>query len=132
MWAVELLSQVCKDEGRSKKPKVHWINSGHQFSGGNYNPRKNLIRIRMGQMGNDHKQVFLHEIAHWLTRPRGSMRKVFFWGEKIKRKNWHGKRFYKKLNELLIRYDCFTDEYKARELDYKPRAAIHLTGGEQL
>lgn len=122
-WATELFLQVCKDEGRSKKPKINWgYSKARRGSSGNYNPWRKTIRVLSGYEGHDHKQVFLHEICHWLTQPRG-------W-KKRRRKSWHGKRFYTKLNELLIRYDCFNEQYQKREFRYKTRSIAYLTGGE--
>lgn len=120
IWATELLQQVCIDEGRSKKPKIKWRNyKTRPSTGGLYNPKKNRITIIAGTKGNDHKQVFLHEVCHWLTRPRG-------WRIVYNRRNWHGKRFYKKLHDLLIRYDCLTTEYQEREANYKKRSVNYL------
>lgn len=127
LWASELLSQVCKDEGRSKKPKVKWFISEYQSeSNGHYYPRQKEVFVRAGTSGDDHKQVFLHELCHWLTQPRGAGKRVFFYGEKRKKKSWHNKRFYRKLNELLTRYDCLTEEYRSREHDYMKRSVNYL------
>lgn len=128
-WATELLQQVCKDESRSfkKSPKFNWGYSRvSKFSSGHYNPRSNVIRVVQGTSGEDHKQVLLHEICHWLTRPRGSTKRVFFYGERRKKKNWHGKKFYVKLNQLLTRYDCLTTAYRERENSYMKRSANYL------
>ena len=127
LWASELLDQVCKDEGRSKRPKVKWFVSKYRDgSSGNYKPRTKAIFIRAGTTGDDHKQVFLHELCHWLTPPRGVSQRVFFWGERPKRKSYHNKRFYLKLNELLKRYDCLTEEFREREHRYKKRSVNYL------
>lgn len=126
-WATELLEQVCKDENRSKKPKIKWSScKTRKSSSGRYNPRTNTIKVRVGTSGEDHKQVFLHEICHWLTRPRGSRKIIYFYGERRKKLNWHGKRFYLKLNQLLTRYDCLTQKYREREGRYKLRSINYL------
>jgi hypothetical protein len=120
-WVKKLYDQVCEDEGRSKtrRPKLFWtyskVNTG---TSGRFFARQNWIRIVAGTRGDDHKQVFLHEIAHWLTKPRG-------WKKKW-RYNGHSKRFWKKLDELLIRYDCKTKEYCTREYGYMKRSELYL------
>jgi hypothetical protein len=118
-WATELFLQVCEDEGRSKKPKIDWgYSKTRRGTSGHYNPWRKKIRVLSGYVGNDHKQVFLHEICHWLTQPRG-------W-KRAGRRTWHGKRFYLKLHELLTRYDCLTTEYQVREANYMKRSVNYL------
>jgi len=126
--AGELYAQVLKDEGRSNKPSIIWRasqSSWRKLSSGHYNPWKKRIVITAGTDGTDHKQVLLHEIAHWLTQPRG-------WRIRTKKRCWHGKRFYTKLNQLLNRYNCFTPEYAVRENGYMPRSAKLLKQGGDL
>lgn len=126
-WATNLLDQVCKDEGRSKKPKFKWFVSKYRSStSGYYSPRRRIIFIREGTLGKDHKQVLLHEICHWLTQPRGSSQRVFFFGDKRKRRSFHNKRFWLKLKELLTKYDCLTNEYRVRENGYKKNSVNYL------
>lgn len=123
-WADDLLLQVCKDEGRNpkRKPTIKWVHTtGWRYkrsSGGNYRPEDNLIRILTREGHADQKQVLLHEICHWLTRPR----QTGWYGKR----NWHGKRFYIKLKVLLMRYDCLTDEYRDREHRYKKGSVNYL------
>ncbi len=128
-WATELLLKVCEDEGRSlrRRPKVNWgVSKVSKESSGRFNPRTNTIRVVVGVAGDDHKQVFLHEICHWLTQPRGSKRRIYFYGERRKKHLWHGKRFYLKLHELLERYGCLTEEYRKREGGYMKRSVNYL------
>lgn len=124
-WADQLLIQVMKDEGRSKRPKISWgISKVNKGSSGHYSPSYNTIRVLAGTTGEDHRQVFLHEICHWLTKPR--QKRIYFYGERRKKKNWHGKRFYTKLNSLLITYDCLTTQYVERENRYKKNSVLYL------
>lgn len=116
-WATELLLQVCKDEGRSKKPKLSWGYSKSKYrrgSSGHFEPWSNTIRVMDHEYSTDQRQVFLHEICHWLIQPRGKSRAV------------HGKRFYLKLSQLLSRYDCLTQEYREREARYMKRSVNYL------
>jgi len=120
-----LLSQVMKDEGRSKKPKLYWRNSTtREESSGRYNPRSNRIAITTGTKGDDHEQVFLHEICHWLTRKK--VKRIFFYGEKRKKRSFHNKRFYTKLHILLERYGFLTEAYRKREAEYMKRSVNYL------
>lgn len=126
-WATDLLQEVCLYEGRTNKPRISWCNSTSIWRhgcGGNYDPCDHQIRIVVYQNADDVKQVFLHEVCHWLTRPR--TKRIYFYGEKPKRRNWHNKRFYLKLHDLLTRYDCLTEEYRKREAEYKKRSVNYL------
>ena len=65
------------------------------------------------------EHILLHEIAHWLVRPK---KKVYFYGEKRPKTYWHDKRFYRKVFRLCKEYDISYSNYKS-EFWYKPRAA---------
>jgi len=123
-WATQLLLQVCKDEGRSKAPDLIWKYNRYG-SCGYYSPWKGnkqagLICIKTKEGDTQEKQVLLHEVSHWLTRPNK-------WKIVSKRRTWHNKRFYLKLDELLKRYNCWTIEYQNRELRYKSRGARFMS-----
>jgi hypothetical protein len=125
-WASELYAQVCKDEGRSlkKAPKLNWGYSQLRWrvgSSGHYSPWEHHIRVvtkKVIAYDIEQKQVFLHEICHWLTQPRN-------W-RTGKKRAWHGKRFYTKLNLLLTKYDAKTDSWKEREGHYMKRSVNYL------
>ena len=124
-WANDLLDRVLTDEKRSRKPKISWgVSKVSRLSSGNYNPYKRRIRIVTGTEGSDHQQVFLHEICHWLQHR--NPKRIYFYGEKRKRGWSHNKRFYLKLKELLVRYDCLTEEYRKREHNYMKRSVDYL------
>lgn len=131
IWATELLLKVCEDEGRSKKPKINWgysTSSWRMGSSGNYSRYTNTIRVvtkKSIPYSVEQKQVFLHEICHWLTKPR-RVKRVYFYGERRQKRAAHGKRFYSKLHELLVRYDCLTTEYQEREARYMKRSVNYL------
>ena|SRR3990167_1429059 len=125
LWVNELLDQILIDEGRSKKPKVKWVVSSiHSQSSGKYKPQRRTIRVVAGIEGSDHKQVFLHEIVHWLQHR--NPKRVYFYSERRRKRSFHNKRFYLKLKELLVRYDCLTEKYREREHNYMKRSSNYL------
>jgi hypothetical protein len=97
-WAVKIVEEVCAEHNRSipglkfRQGRISPLSSGSMYR------KSNRIVVTFGTAGSDHTQVLLHELAHYLN-PKGG----------------HGKEFYIILKELLVKYDCLTDEYKERE-----------------
>ena len=123
-WVFPFLFQICKDENRSTRecPDVVWKTTDKKYSSGCYMDRANLIKINTGQDTTDLTQTFLHEVCNWLVKPRN-------W-KASRRRVWHGRRFYTKLNELLHRYGCFTEENRRRENRYMKTSVHLLKGGD--
>ena len=113
-WATELIFKACELKGR-KIPKVKWIKRNRFSTRGvtYHEPRFHKgFNITVG-LGTDEvggKQVLLHELTHYLGRPK-----------------WHhNKRFWLLLRELLIYFELHTDKYVSREVLYMSKAASYL------
>ena len=63
--------------------------------------------------------MVLHEIAHWLVRPKV---RAYFYGGRRPKRFCHDKRFYRKLFRLFKFYNIPYCDFKY-EFGYKPRAS---------
>jgi hypothetical protein len=100
-WAVKIVQEVCALHNRQMPGLKFRQGRKHALSSGSLWLKSYRIVVTFGTSGSDHKQVLLHELAHLLNDKRG-----------------HGKEFYLILQDLLIKYDCLTEEYKQRQARY--------------
>lgn len=114
-WALDLIEQVCRDEGREVRPNLIWRHrralKNHGSSG---YCAVDLSRIVVTAGGPRHEQklVLLHELAHWL-RPRTQ-----------RSEDWHSDAFWIKAFELFRRYKVPIRYAKWRETNYKKGAIV--------
>lgn len=111
-WAMQLVKEVATYKGRSKLPKIKWIQRGREYSTGRYRRWSKEIVMGAGRNEQEAKQVLLHELAHWLTSSKA--------------RKGHCKKFWLTLKDLLIQFDSYTDEYRQREFGYKKKAQAYL------
>ena len=111
LWSVSIIEEVCKEYKRAL-PRTRWIQRERKSSSGVYYPHNKTMVLCLGRDGYDHLQIFLHELSHHLVSRR--------------RKVGHNKKFWVTLKALLIRYDCYTEEFVKREHNYKGKAQLYL------
>jgi hypothetical protein len=98
-WAVAIVQEVCGANGRPI-PTIIWLRNrrGSWTEGRRQTyPSNGTVIVSVGTDGLE-KQVLLHELTHH-----------------IHNSGLHDRRFYTILRGLLIRYDCYTQEYKKFE-----------------
>jgi hypothetical protein len=76
-WAVKIVEEVCAEHNRTIPGLKFRQSRKHALSSGSMWFKSNRIVVTFGTSGSDHKQVLLHELAHFLSDKRG-----------------HGKEFY--------------------------------------
>jgi hypothetical protein len=109
-WATEIVKEVCL-ENKCEVAKLIWrMKKGGGFSTIGYYKKykEGLITISVGR-DNLEKQVLLHELSHHLDKEGG-----------------HGRQFYSILKELLVKYDCLTEDYIKRENNYRKASLEYL------
>jgi predicted SprT family Zn-dependent metalloprotease len=100
-WAVKMVKEVCAVNDLEMPGLTFRQSRKIPLSTGSMWPKSKRIVVTFGTAGHDHQQVLLHELAHYLNTKGG-----------------HGKEFYIILKNLLVKYDCLTDEYKERQYKY--------------
>ena len=119
-WATTILVHQALKHGKYRKRPTMIFKKGRHWHG-HYNPAYNEIVIftphrtkKTDTFTLSGEQLVLHEIAHWLVRPklRGYSNKRY----------WHDKRFYRKVFRLCKEYNLSYADYKS-EFWYKPRAS---------
>lgn len=125
-WADSIIVEVSR-EYKKKIPRVKWIQRNRPSTSGYTTNRSRTVKYRglrwtirnkkdrdivmcLGTKEAEHKQVLLHELAHWVTP----------------RQKGHTKKFWLVLKDLLVKYNCLTDEYVKREIEYKSKAKLYL------
>lgn len=106
-WVLEIAKEVCESHNQPV-PGIR-IRQGRKYplsTGSTYLKSKRIV-VTFGTAGSDHTQVLLHELAHLLNQKGG-----------------HGKEFFIILKDLLVKYDCLTEEYKKRESKYSKAASL--------
>jgi hypothetical protein len=82
-WAGDIVQQVCLENKRSI-PTIVWRQSRTKL---NTTGRTSLLRSRivitLGTRGHDHLQVLLHELAHYLDKSGGALKRLLFIPETI-------------------------------------------------
>ena len=128
-WAHTILNSIALKKGLyRKRPKLTFKVSRHSCFYGKYKGGyRNEILIYCPHKYKktdsftlfDGEAILLHEIAHWLNRPKA---RVYFYGEKRGKRNVHGKRFYRIVFRLLKQYGL-PYEHAKREFEYKPKGS---------
>lgn len=111
-WAVDLVTQVCRDYNRSLPKKLQWYrSSSSRWSSGftYYNGSK--IHITAGSDEYDQELVLLHELTHHIVSKT----------RKGKRES-HSIRFWRLAFELYERYGIELGYAYYREEGYKAKA----------
>lgn len=113
-WAIDLVTQVCKDYKRRLPYRVDWYNSnkdGKQYTNGTTWTYEDRIFIRAGFDKYDQELVLLHELAHYIIA-------------KSKRglREGHSLRFWKLAFELYFKYGIEPEYAIYREENYKAKA----------
>ena len=111
IWATEIVKEVYLENNR-EVPKITWRMKKRGSIGtiGKYKKYNNKgeITISVGK-DNLEKQVLLHELSHHLDKDGG-----------------HGRQFYSILKELLVKYDCLTEDYIKGENNYRKASLEYL------
>jgi hypothetical protein len=110
-WVMEIVQEVCVANNREipniiwreKRRGSNWTSGGHKRY-----PKNGTITVSVGKDGLE-KQVLLHELTHRITKS-----------------GLHDGRFYTILRDLLLKYDCWTQEYKKWEGEYRKAALKYL------
>ena len=75
-WGTEMIGQILLIKGRTKLPRIKWIQRRRFSSSGVC--YKDRIVICAGRDVGDAKMVLIHEMSHWLIR-RGHHHDLKFW-----------------------------------------------------
>ena len=112
-WAVQLVTQVCKDYNRVLPKKLQWYNSTRSsWSSGFTWYDGHKIHVTAGRDQYDQELVLLHELAHYLVCKT-----------KKGRKESHSIRFWRLAFELYDRYGIDLGYAIYREDHYRAKAS---------
>jgi len=98
-WAIELVTEVCKDYKRATPKKFQWYNASHKHTSGHAKYDGSKIHISAGQDNWEHNPVLLHELSHHIAG-------------QTKRGRGHNKRFWELFWELSQSYGDVRLSYK--------------------
>jgi hypothetical protein len=108
-WASDMVREVCHEYERDLPELVCRQSRIIAETSGSMTRTQNRIVVTFGTQGHDHRQVLLHELAHYLNRKGG-----------------HGQEFYTILKRLLVQYNCLTEEYRERQYRGVKRSRLYL------
>jgi predicted metal-dependent hydrolase len=112
IWAIDLVTQVCKDYNRKLPVRVQWYKRQRgAWSSGFTRWNGKEIHISAGSNEYDQELVLLHELAHYLV-----MR------TKKGRRESHSMRFWRVAFELYSRYGMELGYAIYREEHYRAKA----------
>ena len=127
-WATTILNHIALKKGLyRKRPKLTFKHTRHsafygRYWGGYCNEIVIYCPHKYKKSDNftlfDGEAILLHEIAHWLDRPKA---RVSFYGQGHRR-DVHGKKFYRIVFRLFKQYNL-PFKHAQGEFDYKPKGS---------
>lgn len=100
-WAIELVTQACKDYKRSLPTKLQWYQTANEHSSGHVDYACTRMHVTAGNQKWECRAVLIHELAHYLL---GKTK----WG----RKQRHSIHFWRLYWQLAERYGSVAENYE--------------------